>query len=78
MAEVKRGRGRPKKAPTPPQPHVTSDQLRSLKTLDNALMDVLSSYRNLMHPSIEEVIALDNAVMVFHHHFCEQIHDQSD
>ena len=58
MAETKRGRGRPKKEE---QIILTKDQKIALLELMLATCKVMHSYEAMVHPSIDEIINLDNA-----------------
>ena len=58
MAENKRGRGRPKKEE---QIVLTKDQKIAMLKMMLATSKVLNRYRNLMHPSYDQLVNLDDA-----------------
>ena len=54
---------------------ITESQKESIKSMRDAVRKVLIPYRDLAHPDIGDVIALDDAFVNFYHKFAGDLDD---
>lgn len=77
MTKTTKRRGRPPKkvVEIKTEYQLTERQKESIKSMRDASRKVLSSYRDLTHPSINDVFALDDAFVDFYHMFTGDLDD---
>jgi len=77
MTKATKRRGRPPKkvVEIKTEYQLTESQKESIKSMRNAVRGVLLYYRDLTHPDIGDVIALDDAFVNFYHTFAGDLDD---
>jgi len=77
MTKTTKRRGRPPKkvVEIKTEYQLTESQKESIKSMRNAVRGVLLYYRDLTHPDIGDVIALDDAFVNFYHTFAGDLDD---
>ncbi len=77
MTKTTKRRGRPPKkvVEIKTEYQLTERQKESIKSMRDAIHGVLVDYRDLTHPDIGDVIALDDAFVNFYHTFAGDLDD---
>ena len=77
MTKTTKRRGRPPKkvVEIKTEYQLTESQKESIRSMRNAVRGVLLYYRDLTHPDIGDVIALDDAFVNFYHTFAGDLDD---
>ena len=77
MTKTTKRRGRPPKKviEIKTEYQLTESQKESIKSMRDAVRKVLLPYRDLTHPDIGDVIALDDAFVNFYHEFAGDLDD---
>ena len=77
MTKTTKRRGRPPKkvVEIKTEYQLTESQKESIKSMRDAVRRVLLTYRDLTHPDIGDVIALDDAFVNFYHTFAGDLDD---